>query len=831
MTSESRPQNHRCTALPATADRSGARAGDQAELPGPARITRPRRICLVSSEFLGPFRTGGVGTAYTKLGEALCAAGHDVTFLYASGNYSMTEPIEHWVKHYRRRAINFVPLPECPLTLWSHAPEVAIGYRVFLWLREHDGFDIIHFPDYLGLGFHANLARRQGLAFQNCVTIVGLHGSASWCRFANQQIAKSVSDLETDFVERRAAELADIVWSPAGYMFDWVREHGWAVGERCHVQPYVVPVSESSDSESDAPQPIDELVFFGRLETRKGLNLFLDAIDEIAAAEDHSRFQAPAITFLGKPDTVHGRNSLHVIAERSAHWPFRTRVLADRDCEQAIDYLRVRGRMAVIPSLVENYPNTVLECLAWGVPFIASRVGSIPEQVHGDDVDRVCFEPSAHALADKLRLALRRGHSPAELAFDPQENTREWVRWHESITVNAADPDAAASESGCAPRETPTISVCVVHFNRPRLLRQALDSVLSQDQQPLEVIVVDDGSPGPAIQGELDAIAREYDFAGRGWQIIRQENAFLGAARNRAVSAAKGEYVLFLDDDNVAKPHEISTFVRVASRTGADVLTCLKDTFEGAHPAGVHSVPTGRVLFVGPNLRMGMFYNIFGDANAMVRRAAFCEVGGFTVDYGVGHEDWELFARMALQGYKLELIPEALFWHRETTTGLTAVTPVRRNHLRSLRPYLGQIPAEYHRFLEVCIGQSLVKSGRMISAETLPTPAYIPTPPPPAPPPPLPLRYRLADGLNARFKLLSPLHFVARRAVQGGLWLWARLRTSPGRQSHAMKVPLPNRAPCPPAKVACQAPPLERAAASTPSRKGATRSHVVSTSS
>eukprot|EP00959_Pyramimonas_sp_CCMP1952_P228579 4778765-Pyramimonas_sp.AAC.1 len=54
----------------------------------------------------------------------------------------------------------------------------------------------------------------------------------------------------------------------------------------------------------------------------------------------------------------------------------------------------------------------------------------------------------------------------------------------------------------------------------------------------------------------------EANFERRGWQIVRSENLYLGGARNKAARYTKGEFILFMDDDNYAKPHEISTFVR-----------------------------------------------------------------------------------------------------------------------------------------------------------------------------------------------------------------------------------------------------------------------------
>src|SRR3974390_2115157 len=123
--------------------RSALPAGNEAtRLPG-----RPLRICLTSSEFLGPFRSGGIGTAYTKPGEAPKDAGHHAPFLYTNGRFTLTEPIEDWIVFYRRRGIRLVPLPESPVPFWYNTKSLEISYRVYRWLSEHDGFDIVHFPE------------------------------------------------------------------------------------------------------------------------------------------------------------------------------------------------------------------------------------------------------------------------------------------------------------------------------------------------------------------------------------------------------------------------------------------------------------------------------------------------------------------------------------------------------------------------------------------------------------------------------------------------------------------------------------------------------------
>jgi glycosyltransferase involved in cell wall biosynthesis len=91
----------------------------------------------------------------------------------------------------------------------------------------------------------------------------------------------------------------------------------------------------------------------------------------------------------------------------------------------------------------------------------------------------------------------------------------------------------------------PLVSVLVPVYQGERYLAEALDSVFAQDYEPLEVIVLDDGS----TDGSAD-IARSYD----GVRYLRQENSGIAAARNAAIGAARGEIVAFLDADDVWLP-------------------------------------------------------------------------------------------------------------------------------------------------------------------------------------------------------------------------------------------------------------------------------------
>lgn len=119
------------------------------------------------------------------------------------------------------------------------------------------------------------------------------------------------------------------------------------------------------------------------------------------------------------------------------------------------------------------------------------------------------------------------------------------------------------------------ISVIIPVYNIQQHLRECLDSVLGQSYPHLQVICVDDGSTD-----ESPAILAEYAQKDPRVQVIRQQNAGPGAARNTGLEAATGEYVIFLDSDDWFEPDFLEQMVDTAQREGADVAICRAVEFD-----------------------------------------------------------------------------------------------------------------------------------------------------------------------------------------------------------------------------------------------------------
>eukprot|EP01110_Echinostelium_bisporum_P006623 TRINITY_DN2633_c0_g1_i2.p1 TRINITY_DN2633_c0_g1~~TRINITY_DN2633_c0_g1_i2.p1 ORF type:complete len:1926 (+),score=1092.00 TRINITY_DN2633_c0_g1_i2:39-5780(+) len=646
----------------------------------------PKSVCFVVSSFEGIYLNSGIGTAYYGLAELLARNGHNVTVLYTRDTPASTGSFNDWVERYQQDNINLKFLPPS-LTRITNPKLQTVSYLVFNYLKSAS-FDIVHFADFEGLGYYSTLAKRIGHAFESTTLIAGLHGPTSWILQANTgRNPAHESELEVDYMERHSVENADYVWTPSSYLASWLSLQGWNISANIELLPLPPGpgIKQAANTEAIKAR---ELVFFGRLEKRKGLILFCDAIDILAKMSS----VLPAdfsVSFLGSSGFVDGMDSIQYVKTRSASWPFPAKVITEFTRDAALEYLSEEGanRLPVIPSLVDNAPYTVFECLYANIPFLASATPSIvPLLANAANQNAQLFETKPHHLASRMINSLKTGVSPAVPVFTADRAEQAWMSFYHRVA--AAQPVVSAT-----PVDTPLVSVCITYFNRPALVRQALQSIESQDYQNYEIILVDDGSNDTAAIRYLESI--EPYFAQKNWKIIRTTNRYLGAARNTAAQSASGKYLLFLDDDNVAYANQLSTYVKVAEKTKSNIVTAAHSVFRGVNPPTEDKIEKLWVP-LGDSLSVGLFKNCFGDANFFVEKESFVALGGFTEEYGVGLEEHEFFAKAIFAGYKLTVVPEPLLYYRmhDENNQMIFTTDIRQGEARRMRPYIQAMTTE-----------------------------------------------------------------------------------------------------------------------------------------
>jgi len=220
----------------------------------------------------------------------------------------------------------------------------------------------------------------------------------------------------------------------------------------------------------------------------------------------------------------------------------------------------------------------------------------------------------------------------------------------------------------------PLVSVVVPTHNRPEMLAEALASVRAQTFTDYEVIVISNGESANARRASREAAA--------GCVFLELNEGNLPAARNHGIAHANGEWIAFLDDDDLWLPTKLERQIAEAKRTGADMVAC----------DSIQFYLDGREIVHQPRVPDGWSYvkaichHRWGvpPSTVMVRKAVLDEVSGFDPEQRVG-EDGDLHRRISWR-HTIHQMDEVLTRYR---IGHTSLSQNRREANRyELRYYV-----------------------------------------------------------------------------------------------------------------------------------------------
>jgi glycosyltransferase involved in cell wall biosynthesis len=559
----------------------------------PTSASENREIAVVASELLGRPGTGGAGTADSLLAVALARSGHKVTLLIASGR-EIGSLSSEWTESYEAAGIEIRILE--PLSGISPG-YLAPTYEVYVALRDLKP-DVAIVNDWRGLGWAALRARQTGVALTETAFVIHCHGPGRVLTEFAQKVPDTLERFAESVTERASFELADAVVSPSQWLVDWLFAHRWPVPASLRVIPYVRQ-SAAFGQPPVAPAPqgkIERLAFFGQIREGKGIRIYLEALNEL----EPELLSGKDLVFLGRDSKRWSHD--RVIAALRPELRTSARLEPELTREAALDELRRPGTLAVIPSLLDNAPNTVSECIENAIPFVATATGGIPELVAEADRDRVLCRPTRDALAEALARAITSngGFSPARPAHDPAESL---AAWHELVTTVGPPPLAGN-------RAPSRVAIVTTTDGSDRRARRLADSTNSVDVE----------------------IAR-------------------APSRRSGLERTAAEWIVFLDEDDRPDDGLIDQLVAAQVRTGADLVTT------SVRPA---ALAEGIELFLGNPGALGLAANHYGVVGLVRASLAAADLPD---DDGSVDPDWTLFARLALAGARIVSIPDPLSTH------------------------------------------------------------------------------------------------------------------------------------------------------------------------
>lgn len=198
------------------------------------------------------------------------------------------------------------------------------------------------------------------------------------------------------------------------------------------------------------------------------------------------------------------------------------------------------------------------------------------------------------------------------------------------------------------------VTVAVSLYNYERFLVECLDSVVTQDHQDLELVIVDDASRGDgSVRVATEWLQRNHSRFGRATLLSHTHNQGLAEARNSAFEYARTDPVFVIDADNLIYPNALSTLHRIVRYDGYDAAYSQLEWFGNARRLGLAT------LWSKERLAQGNYI----DAMALISKESWRRIGGYTHIEG-GWEDYDFWCKMIEAGMEALYVPQVLCRYR-----------------------------------------------------------------------------------------------------------------------------------------------------------------------
>ncbi|MBX3360638.1 MAG: glycosyltransferase family 4 protein [Phycisphaeraceae bacterium] len=376
------------------------------------------RICLVSRE-MAPFWGAGIGTYVSSMARAWVQAGHEVHVLGVNDPEALSKGARLFPGV---RFHDVDPLAESDdRVLWRSdvAKRSQQVRRALIRLHAAHRFDFIEFPEYFAEGAFSIRGARSLGELAGATLGVRLHSPDRLCRALNADPVLGFNRLLTDRLEMESVAHADAVVSPTSALLEWCRTELRAMGHSMHgpsgVVPYPFDASEFAGARAGWSDPasgraghrVPEILYFGRLERRKGVDLLVDAFNGlIGRGVDCTLRMIGGDTRTGPGGgSMREHLVLRLADEARDRVIFEDRLPRDQ-IVGAVLAASASGGVCCFPSRWENFPNVLIEAMSLGAPVVCADSSGMSEIVQHGHSGLLFRSGDVPALADALFLTL-----------------------------------------------------------------------------------------------------------------------------------------------------------------------------------------------------------------------------------------------------------------------------------------------------------------------------------------------------------------------------------------------------------------------------------------
>jgi len=632
---------------------------------------------LVSNEFEGFSKNGGIGTYTTTLSQKLVADGWTVILLLCQTDAEFQgEPYFGEVQHAfsTHETTQVLTLKLIHQQILSQTQQNDLGksfdHQSFCCLffiqaiaaAFPDAVVYAEFPEIWGFGYRTIQAKQSGLLSNSCLLSVTSHGSFEWLQEVNSRFRTEQSRWlwQAYHYEQFSYENAEVTYSPSHFLKSKLAGYGWKTAHAKHM-PYFVPSLSLANSEpstaSDETVPSKiSVIFFGRLEERKGLCTFVEAIRLLDSAlrETIPAGIVPQIhpIFIGKIVPLQSSHLEHLNSQqyidRELGDAFPYILLPDLSSQSAIQAIAdLHHPIVCLTSLQENFPNVALEMGQLPVSLIVSDTGGFRETLglieRSDAVH--WFQPgNAQALAQALTQAIHAyPENPAILEQTAIDSINHHLLNQRLELMSQAFLEAAPQEP-----TTPTVTIAVVCWQSTTTLPECLTSLAAQTYEQFDVLVMSPVAANKSLQAAIAQAQTQFPQH----KYLTSDSSSLGETYNHLVDQSTGEYFLLFSADQIATPDLIEKLVAAAVAADAVAMVCPQMIAAGEAPEAI--------TFIDGNLLKLLEFNHQHDLTALFSKA-FLKEFRYAQERGLQALNWQVFAAAIATHQAIAYYPYPLY--------------------------------------------------------------------------------------------------------------------------------------------------------------------------
>ncbi|MDY6782548.1 MAG: glycosyltransferase [Cyanobacteriota bacterium] len=699
---------------------------------------------LVTNEFAEIAQSGGIGTYYSTLSQQLEAEGWTVILLLCQTEKTFKgetsfDGVHHVFSTREIPQILILQFLQEQILAQTRQNEISrsfdresFGCLFFLEaIAQHCADAVIYaeFPEIWGMGYRTLQAQQCGLLASHCFVGVTAHGPFEWLREGNRQYAIENPQwlVQAYHYERFSFENANIAYTPSRFLAAQLTSYGWKTDRACHL-PYFIPNLETPATDRSARQLSSEvgtfyktsvqslelkprpprpssvvnlgensliptppaevqrhsipLVFFGRLEERKGLLTFIEAARSLPP-QTAEQFQ---FIFLGQAvelqsPQLYGLSSPEYIQRELGDFDICIETGLAR--QAALQYIsQLNSPIICLASAQENFPNAALEMGQLPLHLVVADAGGWRETlslVQRNEGVHWFVPGSPQALAAAIaRAVCTHRERPAVADRAQLQQTNQSLLDRRLEFMSEAFLDAAPKEA-----QRPKVAIAVLCWPSSPTLLDCLQRLAQQTYDNLEIVVLSPNSE--EIAGEIAQLQTKFPAFK---YLSADPHLSLGGAYNHIIAQIEADYLLPLLSDRLLDPRLVATLVTAITEAEAAIAVC---PIAELQPTG----ELGHITLIDGNLLNLLEFKFRHDLVALFK-TDFLHQFPYCAERNLQALNWHLFAAAIATDTPIAYYPYPLYCiHANAAPIASESWPKERYYLRQ---YLLQIePARWEK--------------------------------------------------------------------------------------------------------------------------------------